>query len=278
MKRTEAKPRLLVLLSDLHVGASTGLLPPNFVNFEGNEIKQNDYQKWLWDCWQDCWKWQKEVCGKDDWACAVNGDLIDGNHHLTREIFSPDVGDHVGGAIELLVDTLKPATAVFLTEGTNVHTQNSEHGIASVLAWNDVKVVKHNKQKSAWPTLDLVIAGTRVSIDHHVSSAMQTASESGAFSRVLSDMRSRRTRAQWSEPKFIVRSHRHQYGYFSDGYSSMVILPPWQGLSRFVHRVATGAVPQCGMVIADWRNVPDGEPPVIHTRIHTTKQPPAVYL
>lgn len=270
--------RLLVLLSDLHVGASTGLLPPNFINFEGNEVKQNEYQKWLWECWLDCWKWQKEVCGKDSWAVALNGDLIDGNHHLTREIFSPDVSDHVGGSIELLVDTLKPATAVFITEGTNVHTQNSEHGIASVLAWNGVKVVKPNGKKGAWPTLDLVVAGTRVSIDHHVSSALQASTESGAFSRVLADMRTRRSRAKWSDPTFIVRSHRHQYGYFSDGYGGMVILPPWQGLSRFVHRVAPGAVPQCGMVICDWRNVPDGEPPVVHTRLHTTKQPPAVYL
>lgn len=276
--KTKPQTRLLVLLSDLHVGASTGLLPPNFVNFEGNEIKQNEYQKWLWECWVDCWKWMEKIADGEPWAIALNGDIIDGNHHMTREIFSPDVSDHVGGAIELLVDVLKPATAVFISEGTNVHTQNSEHGIASVLAWNGVKVVKHNKQKSAWPTLDLVIAGTRVSIDHHVSGATQASTESGAFSRVLADIRGRRTRAKWSDPKFIVRSHRHQYGFFTDGYGSMVILPPWQGLNRFVHRVATGAVPHCGMVIADWRNVPDGEPPVIHSRIHTAKQPPAVYL
>lgn len=42
------KPKILVLLSDLHVGATSGLLPPNFVTFEGNEIGQNAYQKWLW--------------------------------------------------------------------------------------------------------------------------------------------------------------------------------------------------------------------------------------
>lgn len=264
--------KLAVLLSDLHVGASSGILPPDFVTFEGNVIGQNPYQKWLWKCWTDGWKWAKGVIGKDEWIAVINGDCIDGHHHDTREIFSPDVADHVGAAVEVLSGSLKGSSGVYLTEGTNVHVNNSEHGIAASLKYKGINVVSPNKRKSAWPEMDIVINGCRCAIDHHVSTSTKPATEASAFSQTLSTVGDRYGRAGWRMPRFLVRSHRHQFGYFSDGYRSMVILPPWQGATRFTRRVVPRVVPQCGFVIADWRNMAYGEPPVIHHRIFTSKQ------
>lgn len=264
--------KVIILLSDLHVGATAGLLPPDFVTFEGNEIKQNPYQKWLWESWLECWKWSKDIIGKDEWIGVINGDLIDGNHHMTREIISPDTADHISAAIDILKPVLKTASGVYLTEGTNVHVQNSEHGIASSLRGSGIKVISPNTRKGAWPEMDIVIHGCRCAIDHHVSTSTKPATESSVYSQTLSTVQDRYCRAGWKVPKFIVRSHRHQFGYFSDGYRSMVILPPWQGATRFTRRVVPRVTPQCGMVIADWRNVERGEPPVIHHRIYTTPQ------
>lgn len=275
MKQSE--PKVLVMVSDLHVGAVSGLLPPDFVTFEGNEVKQNAYQKWLWSCWEDCWSWSSKIIGKDPWGCAINGDAIDGNHHGTREIISPDTADHIDAVFGVLTDKLMSARKVYLTEGTNVHVNNSEHGIAAGLRGRGVKIVSPGR-KSAWPELDLRIHGCPIAIDHHVSATTRSYLESGAYSATLADMRNRRGRTGWPIPKLVVRSHRHQYGMWSDGYGTMVVLPPWQGGSRFVRRVVPGAVPQCGMVIADWRNVPFGDLPTIHTRIHTVEQPTPEFL
>src|SRR3972149_5053317 len=46
------RPRLAVVIADIHAGSTVGLLPPGFVTKEGNEVKQNPLQEWLWACWQ----------------------------------------------------------------------------------------------------------------------------------------------------------------------------------------------------------------------------------
>lgn len=138
--KPSSEPKVLVMVSDLHVGAVSGLLPPDFITFEGNEVKQNAYQKWLWNCWEDCWEWAGQITGKDRWGCAINGDAIDGNHHNTREIISPDTADHIDAVFGVLTDKLMKADKVYLTEGTNVHVNNSEHGIAAGLRGRGVKI------------------------------------------------------------------------------------------------------------------------------------------
>ena len=265
----KSSPRVLILLSDLHVGATAGLLPPGFVTFEGNTVEQNPYQKWLWSCWKDCWKWTHDVIGKDEWSAVVNGDVIDGVHHETREIISSDAADHSSAAVELLKEYLKDASSVYLTEGTNVHVQNSEHGIASSLRWHGVNVVSPNRRKSAWPELDLSIHGACVLVDHHVATSGKSQNASSKFASTVADIRNRRGAAGWRQPQLIVRAHAHEFGIWNDGNCTMVVLPPWQGSTRFGRRVVTRAIPKCGIVIADWRNCTKGEPPVIHHRIHT---------
>jgi hypothetical protein len=53
--------RLILVLSDLHVGSTVGLWPADFLSNEGNPIGQNHFQKWLWKCWQDMNQWVAKV-------------------------------------------------------------------------------------------------------------------------------------------------------------------------------------------------------------------------
>lgn len=264
--------KYLVSFSDPHFGASTGLLPPKFVSFEGQIIKQNPFQIWQWMKWKECWKWVKSIVKDEEYGVAANGDLIDGNHHNTREIISPNVQDHVEACVQGLAPFLVDAKSVFITEGTNVHTNNSEHGIAGTLRSMGINVVKPNKRKSAWSALSLRVHGCLTAIDHHMSTALSSLSESAAFSRTMGDITYKTERAGYNVPKVIIRSHRHQFGMYDDGYKLMISLPPWQGSSRFVRRVAPGAVPQCGMVILDWTKSPFGGLPVVHRKIFTAPQ------
>lgn len=270
-------PSILVFLADLHVGGTSGLMPPRFITFEGNEVRPNEYQKWTWKGWKKAWKWAREIIGKDEWAAVAVGDLTDGLHHMengNRELWSLANDDHAGGAIDVLKDVLKDASEVFISEGTHCHTRYSEHGIAGALSVNGINVVKPSKQQSAWPELDVKVNGALALIDHHISTTSRSYSESSAYSATLADVRNRRSRAGLECPKLIVRAHRHQYGCWDDGYSTLVVLPPWQGQTRFTHRVVPRIVPQCGLVIADFRNVPYGEQPVIQKCIYTYKPAP----
>lgn len=260
--------------SDPHAGASNGLLPPNFTSFEGQEIKQNPYQKWTWKRWNDFWKHVYKIVGKEEFAAVANGDLIDGNHHNTREIISPNVDDHVEACMELITEHLLKASQVYVTEGTNVHTQNSEHGIARGLKARGVAIIQPTERKFAWPTLDVRIQGVLVNIDHHVSAATSSVSEAAAFSRTIADVTTKRQRAGWRVPKMFIRSHRHVYGCWSNGYQKMICLPSWQGLGRFVHRVAPGSVPHCGGVVLEWKKY--GELPIVHEIIYTPEQSPTI--
>jgi hypothetical protein len=107
---------------------------------------------------------------------------------------------------------------------------------------------------------------------------MRSYLEASALSITLGDIRNQRSRSGAEVPKVIVRSHRHRFGLYEDGYGMMVALPAWQALTRFGRKVVPGAMPQCGIVILDWRNVEDGGTPVVHKRLHTIKQPSPRFL
>jgi len=270
--------KVLVLLADLHVGATSALLPPDFETHEGYRVSLNPVQKWLWKAWGDCWQWARKVIGKDEWAAIVNGDAVEGIHHNTKEVWSPDEGDHVSAATDLLHDVLEKASAVYMTEGTNCHAKNLEHGIAAALSRKGIAVKKPAGKMYAWPELRLNVAGTPCEIDHHMPTTMRSYLESSQFAITLGDIRNQRARAGWEVPKVIIRSHRHRFGLYEDGYGMMLSLPSWQASNRFTHRVVPGMVPQVGLVVMDFRNVEAGGTPVIHKRLHTIQAPSSEVL
>jgi hypothetical protein len=266
-------PKIAICLSDLHVGSTTGLLGPDFKTHEGYHVRQNEVQQWMWKCWQDCWKWARHIIGDDSWLAVVNGDLIDGNHHNTREIWSPDNNDHSSACVEILKHALTGSDSVYITEGTNVHTQNSEHGIASALKSEGIHVKKPEGKLTAWPELRLSIANTNCEFNHHMGVSMRSYLESSQFSITLGDIRNQRAREGGKIPKVIVRSHRHRFGLYEDGYGMIVALPSWQASTRFTQRVAPAIVPQCGLVLLDWRDTEGDCTPVIQKRLHICKNP-----
>lgn len=219
-----------------------------------------------------------EIIGSDEYAIAMNGDATDGNHHHTKEIWSVDETDHIDAAAEILTSFCKGAHSVYLTEGTESHTKGAEHTIAKILKGNGINVVSPSAKRGAWDSLHIKIGGALVEVDHHMPTSMRSYLESSALGITLGDIRNQRARAGVEVPKVIIRSHRHRFGLYEDGYGMMVALPSWQGLTRFGRKVVPGAMPQVGLVILDWRGVEDGGTPVVHKRLHTVKSAPPVSL
>ncbi len=265
--------KLVVVLSDLHVGAVNSLMPRGYHTKDGNEIGLNPVQEWIHECWDDCWDWFHELRGKEKFDIVLNGDLIDGFHHGTKEIWNHDESEHGLAAYHVLKDVCKPANAVYIVEGTESHSKNFEHVIAKMLKDKGIKIVMPNELKGAWDRLDISFNDTYCRFDHHISTTSRSYLEASALSITYGNLRNEMSRAGHPVPKVVARAHRHRFGHFDDGHGMIFVSPPWQTLTRWAKKVVTEAVPQVGMVVLDWRNTPKDSVPTLHKRLHTIASP-----
>jgi len=261
----KTKSKVLLCISDLHVGSTVGLWPKDFVSNEGNLIGQNKFQEWLWECWQDMQVWAQKVIGKDSFDVVVNGDLVDGIHHRTLQVMTPDVGDQSDAVRQVLGFLAETSNKLFLIKGTECHTRNDEIRIGRALG----AVKDPSSGQNAWDNLDLEINGTLYNFAHHISATARSYLEASAHSIMLGNLTHSRARAGKQVPKVMVRAHRHRHGIWDDGNQVSVITGAWQGATRYVHKVVPDAIPQPSAVIFDHRGLSCGDLPLIHRRVYT---------
>lgn len=266
--------RLAVVLSDIHAGSTVGLLPPDFVTIEENEIKQNAIQQWLWQCWLDANKWIVDITKGEPFALILNGDLIEGCHHRTTQVISPDTRDHAEAAIKILEPLAKQAAKRFVVRGTEVHTQNSEVSIAKALGGE----MNQELRIPVWDRLTIDIAGTRCVFRHHISTSTRESLSATALSVNIVEEIAEAIKNGERPPMVVGCAHRHKFGQYTNGRSLCFVTPPWQSLSRFALKVVPQARTQPGAVILDWRNRPDGALPELHHVTYDAPAPKAVTL
>ncbi len=259
--------KLVLCISDLHVGSTVGLWPKDFVSNEGNPIGQNRFQEWLWECWMDMQVWAQKVIGKDQFDVVVNGDLVDGIHHKTLQVMTPDVGDQTDAVKQVLGFLAESCHKLHIIKGTEVHSRNDEIRLGKALeATRDTKT-----GQSAWDTLDLEVNGTLYNFAHHISATVRSYLEASAHSIMLGNMSHSRARTGKPVPKVMVRAHRHRHGIWDDGNQVSCITGAWQGLTRYGYRVVPDAVPQPSAIIFDHRNAEKGDLPLIHRKVYTAE-------
>src|SRR5215469_6241546 len=112
-----------VCVSDLHSGSSYGLLPPDFVTFDGVPKLLNSGQEYLWKCWLDFCN-RAEAFDPD--FVIVNGDDVEGLQRKQdgAELCLSNWKDQRDASIK----TLKVLRSVthrakwYFTKGTPYHT------------------------------------------------------------------------------------------------------------------------------------------------------------
>lgn len=234
---------------------------------EGNPIGRNQFQEWLGLCWDDMLAWAKKVVGKEPFDVVVNGDLVDGIHHKTLQVMTPDPSDQTEAVKQVLGFLAESCHKFHIVKGTECHTRNDELRIGKALgATKDPSNNQH-----AWDTLDLEVAGTLYNFAHHISTTARPYLEASAHSIALGALTHSRARTGKAVPKVMVRAHRHRHGIWDDGNQISVITGAWQGLTRYGYRVVPDAVPQPSAVIFDHRNVDRGDLPLIHRRVYTAQ-------
>lgn len=273
-KKSSGPIRKILVLADIHAASSKGLLPPDFQTFEGNVVKLNAMQEWLWMCWERANQFAEEVIDGEPFALVLNGDLVEGIHHHTTEIVSPDIQDHFNAAIEILSPLAQRASKVFVVRGTEAHTKNLEEGIAKVLGAE--KDHQTNQFSSDRWTLDL--NGVRHVFRHHIGTTVRRGLAGTQLSANLAEEQVEAINNGEPIPRVVCCAHRHKFGQYQDGNGMLVVSPPWQGLTRFGHKVVSQARSQPGLFILDHKNKRTGELPNVISRCYTTPEPQAYQL
>jgi hypothetical protein len=237
---TMKQPTDWFVISDTHFGSTVGLMPPSYESIGGQRIQPaNELQLWLWKGWETL----TGMMGKD-YGLILNGDLVEGNHHRTTEVVSPDPADHHDMAVQALDPLAKRAACVYVVTGTECHTGDSEHGIAKALP----NTVKQTAKRPAFDHLRLKIHDFNLSATHHIGTTSRVYLESGQYSIQLGNERLEAVRMGAPVPDIIIRGHRHRGGFFSDGVSIIAVTGGWQGLTRYAHKVVPASIPMPAII------------------------------
>lgn len=258
--------KLVCVLSDLHAGSTLGLLPPNFITLEGNEVTPNAIQQWLWQCWLDAIEFIKTVKGDDEMVLVCNGDALEGNHHRTKQIISPDVADHVNAAYAILEPVVQLASKSYMVLGTECHTGTREISLANMLGFE--RNPDSTKKNRAFDKLQIEVNGVPTDFRHHTNCTTRPYLESGMMGPMLAAEILEAVRNNETPPRVVCGAHRHRYGTFSDGHAMMVISAPWQALTRHGGKVVPHARTKPGIFLLDYRNQEPGELPIVRQRLY----------
>ncbi len=250
--------RCVVVLSDLHIGSTVGLWPSKFISQEGNEIGPNEFQEWLWECWQDLTAVQlpKYLRG-EPYALVLNGDVIEGIHHRTLQVMTANTTDQVKAAKKVLDPVFKKAAARFIVKGTEVHTRDREISLGEALnAQEDTATGQH-----AFDKLYLSVHGTNCVFRHHITTTSRPYLEATALSTELGSERIEAARNKHPIPQVLCVAHRHRHGIFRDSAGLVCVTSAWQGLTRHGHKVVGHSTPAPSCIVLDWRDRERGSIP-----------------
>jgi hypothetical protein len=223
-------------------------MPPKYRTSEGQVIEANPAQRWIWEAWQQFGRdVEAQMAGKR-WALLVNGDGIEGVHHKSVQVVSPDVADHVGIAIEVLGPLASKASTVLFVRGTECHTGSAEESIARNIGAT-INPICGRHAPDRW---DVEVGGVLHAIRHHIPATTRDYLRGSQMSIALVTEQASAAGAGRPIPRVVLAAHRHTAGvYRQSAVGVCVVTPPWQLLTRFGHKVVSHAAsqPQVGGMI-----------------------------
>lgn len=237
----------VLVISDLHIGSTYSLIPKGFITSEGYEVKPNKAQQWLAKCWEDFQMWIDGNIGADPFALVINGDLIEGIHHGTKEIWSNEIEDQIEAAAMIITPLARRAKKVFLVDGTECHTGGHEHRIGREIGAQ----VNPDTKRCTFPRLYLQAGKHTLVFKHHIGTSTREWTGASAYSNHLAEERLQAAMHGHPLPDVLACAHRHKFGHWEDSHGHCVVTPPWQMGTRYARKVVPNPLVRPGGVLID---------------------------
>lgn len=240
---------LVTIVSDLHVGSSTGLCPSTGMTLDdGGAYLPSDAQREVFRVWKRFFEAAKAIKARKRFL-VVNGDIIDGAHHGTVALATNNIQSQEDAAVEILKPATETYSRVFVTRGTEAHVQPSGQSDERVAAAIGAEREASTGNHAAWQWW-LDVDGVVMNIAHHIGTTASAAYESSA---VMREMVAALVEAgQWKQrvPDLFIRSHRHRFIELSipsaTGKITAVVTPGWQLRTPYVERLDRMRMPHIG--------------------------------
>lgn len=244
---------LWAVVSDLHCGSTMGLCPPEGVQLDdGGRYLPSKAQAALWQCWIQYWAAvEAERRDGDRLFVALNGDVVDGNHHQTAQIVTsnlPATQHEIAMATLAPMLALKP-DAIVLIRGTEAHVGGSaayEERLARDLG---AVPCESTGAFSHWH-FQADSQGVLLDFAHHGRLGQRPWTKMTGPGTLAAQIVLAAAKHRSRCPAIAVRSHYHQWADSADNFATRVIqIAGWQLSTAFVHRIAAGSLPEVGGII-----------------------------
>jgi hypothetical protein len=228
---------VVAIFGDTHIGSTTGLCPPKFTIHneapgETQIVNHNSTQSCTWEFWENYWRYidtlvyQGRKRKQKRLVCLFLADMIDGNHHGTRQIIQ-DVGDQMQVAIDVMQPIVDRADYFYAVNGTVAHAGSEE-----------VAIYKHLGIEYA-QTLMIEVDNKIHDIAHHgrVGGRTWTSQAASIATEVIVDC----AISKVDLPNFIWRGHCHvidDSGNKIEG-TRAISVPSWQLKTSYAHGIPT---------------------------------------
>lgn len=211
--------KAVVVASDLHCGSTVALCGNGPIELADNQIYMpSKQQKWLYENWKLAWAWVAELLrreGIEDWMLALNGDLVDGDHHQTHQIISKSSYLQT----KILHDVMRhpldlEPTKVLVVRGTEAHVGkggSSEESFAQALKHEGFDVIPSSVDVFSHWHKDLDINGCLMDFTHHGQMGHRPWTRLNAANRLAAEVIIERHNEGSRIPDIVWRSHYHRH-------------------------------------------------------------------
>lgn len=230
---------LTVHIGDLHIGSSVALCPPVVRLDDGGTHYASEDQLWFWKCWCEFWRDTAEL--KESLGCRVlavfGGDLRDGDHHRTTQLWAVNEHDQGIAVIEALRITEPVIDGAVFVRGTGAHSgpaSIAEEDYARFLATKGWRIWKNKERYSFW-TWTAVIEGVRIQVKHSPGTMSWVPhTRDGAASRQAQYTWEEYMKSGEPPPDMAVFHHVHVRGrgFYED--TECAFVPSWQMPTNWV--------------------------------------------
>lgn len=222
----------VVWVGDTHVGSTVGLSPCHWQTDEQNVHKASKPQLKLFRFWNQFWDRRKKD-GRPIVA-ILGGDMVDGDHHNTLQVWTNDELTQVDAAVDLLKPVVNLSEKAYLLLGTTAHVGQSGRFDSLVARELGIPAYYH---------LRLSVGGVNFDLAHHgpnvgkrvwnLGNSVRSYGRSIELSNIMSGRK---------PPDVIIRGHVHKACHetiHGNHTTEVLISPSWQLKTEFAHRVST---------------------------------------